>query len=156
MVQHMGVGIGQHIGGKGQRQHQCEFEHPAQRKLGHRHQPRGAGPDDEGEHRHQRDQRQRRGGVARQNAGGELGKRLGPARQRRQGDAEEWQKAGQRDEHRDRAKTTLRGQAWFSPRRHACLRPKPSVLINLLQRGMQAAPCDPVAAFGHGLRIILD
>ena len=79
MVEKIGIGIGQDIGGKGQRQRQRDLEHPHAGKPRHGDEPGGAGADHRGARRDHQHQRHRGRGIARQHGAPERGQRVGPA-----------------------------------------------------------------------------
>ena len=122
MVQHMGIGIGQHVGRKGQRQDQHDLEDPRTRKARHRHQPGRADAQDQSARRHQRDQRQRRPGIARQHRLHQVRDGVGAPGQCRQRDRQHGQKAGRRDQADHHAQRPRAAAAPVSGPGGGCLR----------------------------------
>jgi hypothetical protein len=84
MVKNMRIGIGQHVGWKGQRQHQSDLKKPRTRKARHRHEPGRADTNRESAERHQDHQGRSRARVSPKHGLRQMLDRLGSARQRRQ------------------------------------------------------------------------
>ncbi len=78
-LQQVGVGVGHHVGGRGQRQHECPIQHAPARKLPHHAGPRGRHPDQRGTQTDPQAQPQGTGDVLRQHGRGQMRPGIGGA-----------------------------------------------------------------------------
>ena len=101
VVKDMRVGIGQHIGGKGQRQHQRDLKHAGTGEAGHGHQPRGPHAQGKGSRGHHCDQQKGGARVPQQHRIDQVAHGIGAPDQRGQQNGHHRQGTGRRNRDRN-------------------------------------------------------